>query len=297
MTPQTNTTMAGFGINILPCSKGALERPDIVRPATPALGAGRFAYLKEGQQLRSSQQSQWQSLKGIHSGQRAFILGNAPSIRTLDLAKVQPEVNIAVNSTFRLYDELGWISPYTCFSDRVRWVETGSTALAASPGSQFFYADDWEIPTPHSLFTEKELSRILLLDRGHRLPLSIYRWMFLGNRAGLAFTKFLRSRKFNPDITQGVCLGNSVIFLAAQLAAFLGCNPIILLGVDMDYSGPQKHFHGGKVWTPEMDYEQDAKPWFLLFRREMERLGIEFLNASPAGKVDCLRRVRYDSLF
>jgi len=107
----------------------------------------------------------------------------------------------------------------------------------------------------------------------------------------------LRTRRFSWDLTEGVCVAKSVIFMAAQVAAYMGCNPIILIGVEMNYSQPQAHFHGQKVWTPAQDYDQEVKPWFELFRRDMEDRGVEFLNATRGGRVNELKRVEYDALF
>jgi hypothetical protein len=286
----------GLHFQFRPIAGPAAEHPTIIRPHLPALGDGRGAWLRENAAARSKGNAKLLTLKNKHRGQRAFILGNGPSIRRMNLKPLANEVTFAVNASFRLFSEYGWVAPYTCFSDRVRWMEMGATALSASPGSQFFYMDDWEVPTPHTLFTPEQLDRVILVDQGYRLPRALHRWMFLANRAGVVTYAPFARRTFSPDPLQGVCKGNSVIFLAAQMAAYLGCNPVILLGVDMDYSGPVKHFHDSKVWTPPMDYERDAKPWFLRFRDGMARNGVEFLNGTDGGKVDCLRRVNYREL-
>lgn len=274
----------------------AAQHPGVIRPHMPPLGAGRRDWLKANAEARLAGNKKLAALKNRHRGTRAFILGNGPSLKQMNLRALANEVTFAVNSTFRLYSDCGWVAPYTCFSDRVRWSETGPTALAASPGSQFFYADDWEVPAPHTLFTPAELERVILVDRGYLLPRFLHRWMFVANRAGTVTYLGLALKKFSANPAEGVCLGNSVIFLAAQMAVHMGCNPVILLGVDMDYSGPVKHFHEGKVWTPPMEYERDAKPWFIRFRDDMAALGVEFLNGTDGGRIDCLRRVDFKHL-
>ena len=121
--------------------------------------------------------------------------------------------------------------------------------------------------------------------------------MPLRNRAGMYTYLGLRERKFSWDLTEGVCVAKSVILMAAQVAAWMGCNQIILIGVEMNYSQPQAHFHDQKVWTPAQDYDREVKPWFEIFRRDMESRGVEFLNATPGGRVNELKRVRYGDLF
>jgi hypothetical protein len=278
-------------------SAPVLEHPDVLKGRTPPLGPTRWRYYREIDSNRERQLPRLRGLRGAHTGRRAFILGNAPSVGQMDLSKLKGEVTVAVNSAFRLFPKMGFVPGYSCVSDRVRWSEMGRDLLAASSGSQVFYCDDWEVPTPTTLFRADELEQVLLLDRLLWLPAWLSRLAFLRNRAGLFTYSSTFARRFSWDLERGVCVGNSVIFLATQVAAYLGCNPIILIGVEMDYSQAAKHFHDQRVWTPPMSYERDAKPWFELFYREMQARGVAWLNATIGGKVDVLPRVAYDSLF
>jgi len=268
----------------------AADHPGVIRPHLPALGEGRGRWLKENAAVRETGTRKLAQLRGAHRGATAFILGNGPSIQQMDLGPLRHELTIGVNSSFRLYPKVGFVAPYTCFSDRVRWCEAGGDALQESPGSVFVYCDDWEVPTPHTLFAPSDLERVNLVDQRYLLPRAIHRWMFVSNRAGFATYRGLASRNPSYNLLAGACVGNSVIFLAAQLAVHLGCRRVVLIGVDMDYGGPTKHFYGDKNWTPPTDYERDAKPWFLRFRAWMNSRQIEFINATVGGKVDCLPR-------
>jgi hypothetical protein len=278
-------------------SPAALEKPEIVYSHLPALGQGRARYLRDLAKAHAPSLERLRKLRGIHKGRRAFIIGNAPSVARMDIQPLRSEVCFAVNSTFRLYPQLGFVFPYTCLSDRIRWFETGVEVLANSPGSHVFYCDDKEYPSPVQFFTADQLQMITLLSQSYRLPLWLHRWTPISNRAGLYTYACLLNKRFSWDVTKGISTGNSVIFMATQLAVWMGCNPVILIGVEMDYSGPTAHFHGQKIYTPPMNYETDAKPHFVRFRKDMESRGVKFLNATLGGKVDALERVDFALLF
>lgn len=262
-------------------------------PLIPATWRRRKIYFEQAEKVERMNRERAMALKGRHDGKRAWIVANGPSISKMDLAPLRSEVVFAVNSTFRLYEQLGYEFPYTCFSDRIRWQECGEACIEASPHSTFFYCDNKEYPTPHSVISSSYSDRVILLNRYYIMPHFLQKYIFIRNRCGYSTFKCFYRNSVSFDITKGVCLGNSVIFMAMQVAAYMGCRQIILLGVDMDYSGDEKHFHGQKIFTPPMEYERDAKPWFKLFRHQFETRGIHLLNGTIGGKVDVLQRVDY----
>ena len=45
-----------------------------------------------------------ESLRGFYAGKRAFILGNGPSLKSMDLSKLRDEVTFGTNGLFYLFD-------------------------------------------------------------------------------------------------------------------------------------------------------------------------------------------------
>ena len=45
-----------------------------------------------------------------------------------------------------------------------------------------------------------------------------------------------------------------------------------------------------------MNYDVHGKPMFEFFVRELKRLNVEFLNATPGGRVDCVPRVSLETV-
>ena len=48
------------------------------------------------------------ALKDIHKGQRAFIIGNGPSLKQTDLTKLKNEFTFGMNRIYLLFPELGF---------------------------------------------------------------------------------------------------------------------------------------------------------------------------------------------
>ena len=277
--------------------KAMKQYGEVLLPYMPALGKGRREYFCADEAIKKVHHRRLLELRNIHAGRKAFILGNAPSVAKMDLPRLENHITFAVNSAYHLFDKMGFVSPYTCVSDRIRWHELKKDGiLEASSGSRFFYCDDWECPTPAGIFSEEELERITLVDQLYWVPKALRSWAPVRNRAGMFTYARLRKKQFSHDVTEGVCIGNSVIFMATQMAAWMGCNPIVLIGVEMNYDQPQAHFHGKKIWTPPMSYEKDARPWFVLFRKALESRGIRWINATVGGKVDDLNRMEFEEI-
>ena len=56
-----------------------------------------------------------ESLRNAYAGRRAFIIGNGPSLRCLDLSRLAGEVTFGVNGIFYLFDELGFKPTFYIF--------------------------------------------------------------------------------------------------------------------------------------------------------------------------------------
>ncbi|MFT3829174.1 MAG: hypothetical protein QM691_05635 [Opitutaceae bacterium] len=88
--------------------------------------------------------------------------------------------------------------------------------------------------------------------------------------------------------------GFSVIFAAIQLAVYLGARRVVLLGVDMDYSGGHSHFVPGvSHLNPSYEYETHARSALVHFRKTLAAMGCELLNATDGGRVDVLERISF----
>ena len=76
------------------------------------------------------------ALKDIHKGQRAFIIGNGPSLKQTDLTKLKNEFTFGMNRIYLLFPELGFSTTYFCsINDLV--IEQFSDDILALPMPKF----------------------------------------------------------------------------------------------------------------------------------------------------------------
>jgi hypothetical protein len=105
---------------------------------------------------------------------------------------------------------------------------------------------------------------------------------------------------FDPTVKGLNSQGGSVIFPAITLAAFMGAKRIVLLGCDFDYKQNPAWWYDHDVlpkWLGLGDFEVRALEAMRMYARAYERRGIELVNATEGGKIDCLPRVKYEEMF
>jgi hypothetical protein len=146
-----------------------------------------------------------------------------------------------------------------------------------------------------SFLADYALKREYCTDK-HLYLMPAYKWQ---RNAGIIQPQVLYSTGFSTDITQRVYVGYSVIFHAIQIAFYLGARRVVMLGVDMNYTGnPAKDYGITRNDVPHflINYDEHGKPMFEFFVRELQRLNVEFLNATPGGRVDCVPRVSLETV-
>jgi hypothetical protein len=126
--------------------------------------------------------------------------------------------------------------------------------------------------------------------------------------------------RFSRDFADLVYLGSTVTYIALQLAHYLGCTPVYLVGIDHDYGELAQRFPPGKVQVTESNYDlvrrchfdQDyyqigdvigvpdvkrQEEAYATARRVFEEDGRQVFNATSGGKLEVFERVDYDNLF
>src|SRR5260221_13131801 len=59
------------------------------------------------------------AFKDIHKGERAFIIGNGPSLKQTDLSKLKNEITFCMNRFYLAFPELGFTATYLCISNEL----------------------------------------------------------------------------------------------------------------------------------------------------------------------------------
>jgi len=159
-------------------------------------------------------------LKGAHAGRRCFVIGNGPSLNQTPMHKLRDEITIGCNGLFLLREQMGFSPTYYTVEDTLVAEDRGAK-IAAVPGS----------------------TKII--------PRDLHR--FVPDTGNTLWIHFLRSYapfpSFTDDFSRRVFGGGTVTFLNLQLAWHLGCDPIILVGVDHNYDTGFKIQKQGGTWT------------------------------------------------
>jgi len=237
-------------------------------------------------------------MRGLHRGERCFIIANGPSLRNTDVAPLRDEITIGCNGIYQAFDDWGWKANYLLFEDieqlelRRREVSRlrGVTKLAAIYNGYAIRAD-----------------ADTLFFNAPRFRGNLYYWEEL-------------YPQFSRDFAAIAHLGSTITYLMLQWAYFLGCDPVCIVGLDHDYGELPKLFPPGKITitgenieqirglhfsdqyyqvgdqigVPDVEKQEAA---YRLARDEFERDGRRVLNASTHTALDVFERVEYATLF
>jgi hypothetical protein len=228
------------------------------------------------------------SLKDNHQGQRAFIICNGPSLKQTDVRWLKDEITIACNGIFLMYDEMGFLPTYYTVED----------TLVAEDRAQ-------EINAMRGVtkLIPRDLNYCLKQD-----PETIY----------INFVRDYRKKVpgFSDDFVRHVFWGGTVTYLSLQIAYFIGCREIYLIGLDHSYRIPEKVEFEGTVITSHQDDVNHFHPdyfgkgyrWHhpLVERMEIayrkakqffDENNVKVFNASAKTELDVFPRISYTELF
>lgn len=239
--------------------------------------------------------------KGLHEGERCFILGSGHSIMEADLTLLADEVVMTQNH-FHAHPQIATIrpayhvivpkyQPQEFDADWREWLDSMSRAL----------------PEDTVLFCGQNTK--YLVDQMGIFRERAYYQQF-GYRSALL-------RRAPVDLTRWLMVVPTVLPQCLAIAIYMGFGEIFLLGFDMDQvcrtkDRNQVRFYGLSPITrnrAEIDEEERAaasgidwlQNWVIweqcnLLRREAEARGIRIINAAPGGLLNMFERRPYPEL-
>ena len=224
-------------------------------------------------------------LRGTLAGKRCFVMGNGPSLLKCDLSLLKNEVTIGSNAQYLAWDTMGFIPTFLTVEDR--------------------------------LVAEDRADELCALERPTKIfPRDLL--YCLRNSRNTIFINFVRDYqpfpKFTSDFQDIVYWGGTVTMLNLQLAYYLGCSEIYLIGFDHNYQVPKdvKNYvitsEGNDVNHIHPDYFGKGYRWhdpnlarmeqsYAEARRFLDAKGIPIKNATVGGHLEVFERIDYPSLF
>lgn len=228
------------------------------------------------------------SLKDIHKGQRAFIIGNGPSLKNTDMSKLKGEITFGMNRIYLMFPELGFNITYlSVVNDLV--IEQTASDLAALEIPKFLTWRSRRFFSPDQFEGSKSVN----------LPTFIY----------TAYD----SPSFSRDVRWRVWEGATVTYVTMQLAFHMGISQAILIGVDHNYDTQGKpnttitsdgddpnHFNPsyfGKGFRWQLPDLETSELAYHMARKVYEGAGRRIVDATVGGKLTIFEKVDYNSLF
>lgn len=238
--------------------------------------------------LSPTNRARWESLRNAQNGRRVFVIGNGPSLSTADLDRLHSaeELTFAFNKIYLAFEETEYRPTYYLVEDNLV-AENCAERIRNLDGFTKFFADYlvpvFGPPDPETILFNLEVQP---------------------------------PEQFVPKFSQEALLihsGYTCTYSAIQLALWMGCNPIILIGVDfyfrpaqeaggkkLVHHGEQNHFlpnyrEEGELWNPP--FLEQTESAYQLARKVATERGVEILNATRGGYLEVFPRVNFDDLF
>jgi hypothetical protein len=228
------------------------------------------------------------ALHNVERGRRGFVIGNGPSLKQLDLSKLRNEVTFGCNCAWLLAERTGWLPTYYCVEDCLV-LEDNAEAIRDLKGPTKF------------------------LPRDHR--------HLIGEAEDIIYVEFQRGEPpgfpiFSDRCDEVVYFGGTVTYMMLQMAAWVGCNPIYLIGQDMNYQLREDQTVEGEVITsrgPDVNhfdpgYFGPGKRWHDPHVEVMQHClahahhtlaarGVASFNATAGGKLETFPRIDFEQIF
>ena len=225
------------------------------------------------------------ALRDGYTGERAFIIGNGPSLRRMDLGKLRGEYTFGLNRIYLLFPELGFSTTFfVSINDLV--IEQCMDEILALPMPKFLSWRSRRFFSPGLQFSSHNINFIYTTYTGPR---------FSERAAGRLWE------------------GATVTYVALQLAFHMGFKQVILIGVDHNFSHRGSanqvvtsegrdldHFHtdyfgkGFRWQLPDLETSERA---YCMADRVYKHTGRKILDATVDGKLTVFPKVSYESLF
>lgn len=218
--------------------------------------------------------------KNSHFGERCFIIGNGPSLNAKDLDMLNNEFTFACNKIYKIYDKTDWRPDYYVVDDRnyvkddyYNIINKTEPKIAGFVGVEY----NKKIVEPYINSDRIIMKKKTILHNGYP--------------------------EWNINVDDYVCTGHTVVYVAIQLAIYMGFKEIYLLGVDCSYTSTFENGQKGTNYFYESDnqiVQMDANNMFLAFESAKEMMrdcNVEIYNSTRGGKLETFDRIDLEELF
>jgi hypothetical protein len=237
--------------------------------------ASAFAYRSLPTGRRSARELR--RLRDSARGRTCVIIGNGPSLNSMDLSVLKGIDTFGLNRGYLLFPRIGGATKYLVSVNEFV-IEQSALEMLAAPGTKFF---SWR----------------------HRRHVA-------SSRRDVVFLRSVHLPSFSTDLaSKGLWEGATVTFVALQLAYHLGYRDVVLIGVDHSFTtaGPAhqlvtstgsdpnhfdpSYFGVGYRWQlPDLETSEVA---YRMARSAFETADGSIVDATVGGKLTVFRKADF----
>lgn len=220
------------------------------------------------------------ALKDSHAGECCFVVGNGPSLKSMDLSQLKGEYSFGFNRIFLAAEEFGFTP--SC------------------------------IVSINDLVIEQSVAELQTLKMPKFFAWRARKWLRMDADTHFIYTSYT-GPGFSRDVTGRVWEGATVTNVALQLAYHMGFSKVILIGVDHNFASKgmpnttvvstgadPNHFSGayfGKGFRWQLPDLETSERGYRNAREAFEAAGRQVVDATVGGKLTIFPKVDYESLF
>ena len=229
-----------------------------------------------------------ESFRHRHRQQRAFIIGNGPSLHTSDLEKLKGEITFASNKIYLSFEQTAWRPTYYAVEDKLVMTQNYNRIKGLDGFVKFIprYLNQWVPAIENAVYFDLKIKN------------------FYPDQPG-----------FSNDAADMICWGSNVSYTLIQIAAYMGIKEIYLIGIDhhltlpdlRDPDDPNILISQGECNHFHPDYRKPGEKWFVpnlevsirsyeAAREALAAMGGKIYNASRGGKLEVFPRMDFDSV-
>ena len=211
--------------------------------------------------------------RGMHKGQRCFIVATGPSLTLADLELLKGEVTFGMNSVTRLFPQTGWRPTYYGIQDANVYEKMEQSICEAYENADNVFVSD--------VIAEK----FGIPENFHQFP---YDAVYHDNQ--LEIERYFA--EFSDDCYAIVYDGYSITYSLIQIAVYMGFQEIYLLGADCSYKrGAKNHVvdSGNDDKNEEKNYEK-MTVGYQKAKEYADAKGIKIVNCTRGGMLEVFPR-------
>lgn len=213
--------------------------------------------------------------KGVHKGERCFIVATGPSLTVQDIELIKNEITFSMNSIVKIFSQTDWRPTYYGIQDKVAYknVQDQMSLLENNNGTKVFYS-----------------SRIKNVGISNGTP------YYLTYMAHGTKKRGRHKYKFSWDCFKRVYDGFSISYSMLQLAVYMGFKKIFIIGLDADYPLQGKiHFDEESINdNTSRGTKQSQVEAFEYCKNQLLKHGIEVYNVTRGGKLETFPRMKLE---